>query len=363
MSFRYTITLAGLVAIVLILAGRWLREREAADQTLQVVHADLQLGDIWLQEPIEHIVNIRNTSIDEIKVFDFEANCACTAISPHSFVLKPGETRPIRVTIDLLRIAREKPKVSRWPLDISIRPTVSLGVHSSRWRLQGRILSPLRSLPAVPRERLILGKIEEPHKITIPLQLHRGFLLDHASAVTPGASCLLNETRDGSTAVEVVLDPAKMELGTFVARVDLHLRNSENNSLPPLPMEIRGEVHSSVVLEPSILLTGVRPAPAKVLLKSVVGQPFEVLELGNCEGVAVELVEEERDVQERTLHIVPTVTDESMALQPLHIDVRSSHSQIRERLTLLIQRPTRLYPPVNSSDVTQQSTIAAECLP
>jgi hypothetical protein len=343
MSFRSTVTLAGLVAIVLILAGRAERHSELAAQALQVDPAELELGEISLQEPITRLLTIRNQSTRDVRITDFETSCGCTSVTPHSLTLRPNESRAVRVTIDLLQIARQSPQAASWPLELTLRPTFQRGVVAGSWRFQGTLTSPLTAVPEIGNEPLVLDATEEPQKITIPVHFRRGVSLARATCSGPGSSCAWSVPRDGEGTVEIMLDPGQKSLGPFLTRCLLHLHSPAGEPLPPLPIEIRGEVRSSVVLEPSLLLLGVRTSPAIVTLRSNSGRPFEILEVGTCRGIGAELLPGDENDFVRTLQVVATEADESLTVVPLHIDVRAEGSTVRERLTLQIQRPTRLF--------------------
>jgi hypothetical protein len=116
MSARTTGAVAGIVALVVILGGRWWRSYESARYDLQVAAKELAIGDVWLSEKLRHTLTIRNSSKEEVHITGFDTSCSCTSVAPAKLVLAPGESQGLDAVIDPLRIIRENRSASAWPL-------------------------------------------------------------------------------------------------------------------------------------------------------------------------------------------------------------------------------------------------------
>ncbi|MEX2175043.1 MAG: hypothetical protein WD872_11820 [Pirellulaceae bacterium] len=341
MSVRSTVTLAGVAAIMLILGSRWCRERAVALQTLRVEAKELTLGEVWLQEPIRRTLNVHNTSMDIVRVAAFDGGCVCTAVSPSSMELAAGESKPLEVTIDPLLVADDNASASKWPLAITIKARTGDARTDSSWRLQGKLVSPLAP-PVVQPALLKLVRTDPPRTVSLPIRLKPGMVLKRVTSKTDGVSIAFKSVAADRAVLNVRIDPAQMEAGDFAARNLLHIQDTRGNSLPPLPLDVVGSVRASVALEPAVLLAGIRQSADTVLIRSAIGKRFQVLGVGNCEGLTTELLPGDEYAAERSLRIACTRPDEKMEMASLVIDVRSEGSRIDERITLSIQRPGKL---------------------
>jgi hypothetical protein len=337
------LTLTGILLVGGLGAGAsWLAHRDDLGRRLRIDPAQLNLGEVWLQEEIEHRVFLTNNSPQEITISTLAASCACTSIEPTSFRLRSAESRPVMLRINLFKVARQDWNADFWPLNIQLsayRRDVPGAV--AIWRISGAIISPFRAIPKPDRDILSVERFAPPESTCFELKLKPGIQIRDVSSVQPGVSCCvtMNE-KTGNPCVVMKIDPSKRDAGVFVSRVDLRLADSNGTDLPPLPLEMPVSITPSVTLDPDLLLLN-SMEPSTVHLRSAVDQPFAIDEVISVEGVHVAVSPAESDfLSHRRLTIRAIATNETLSLIPVQIRVRMQHSGASDKLTLRVQLPT-----------------------
>jgi hypothetical protein len=109
---RTILRIALLAATVgLAVAGTWryrsdLSSRSAGGQQATGLYVDphvLDVGEVWEDSHLSRVLRIENRSGKDVSIERFYHSCDCTEIEPGSLVVPAGESREIRLTIDLMR--------------------------------------------------------------------------------------------------------------------------------------------------------------------------------------------------------------------------------------------------------------------
>src|SRR5579871_5337245 len=62
----------------------------------------LNLGELWEDPDCVRTLTVENRNDRRIEIVNFSTSCDCTSIEPRSLSLEPGQSREIRVKLDLM---------------------------------------------------------------------------------------------------------------------------------------------------------------------------------------------------------------------------------------------------------------------
>lgn len=248
------------------------------------LHVDpeaLNFGEAWAQPDFEWTLPVTNTSSADVHVLGIEQSCRCTSVEPKSFVLRPGQTQRLRVTLDLTEGAPSANGASARPFSVYLTAAVA-GRPSSeeRWYLQGKVRSWITATPGT----IYLGEVSvsspemspsrlvalKPHTAVSRLTAHcRSDLAELRVAQDVDAACY---------SLEVV--PKLLPLGPVDFRIRLAAETASGERLPDAYLPVRGAVVPDVYCVPERLFLGALPlgeAAARTLsLRSRAGLPFSI---------------------------------------------------------------------------------------
>ncbi len=237
-----------------------------------------------------------NPGTGEVDIEDFSSSCTCSSISPRSLVIPSGQTRTIRLTIDLTGHAPQYQDNSVHEFEVSLAPRIKTGSPRSSevWAVRGRVRTVIQVKPSV----VDLGRYSE---LAQPLPAGSVEVMV-AEAVRSVA------TRSSTTQFHASLEPVghtpgrrkltvtpvgKLRVGPISSHVTLLSHGKEGRRLPPKEIRITGEVLPDVQASPPAVLFGAKMVGEKVedtlTLRSLVGQPFRLERLRvDCEGFSAE---------------------------------------------------------------------------
>jgi hypothetical protein len=339
MSLRATIALAGITAIGLVSAGRILRDQRERALPLQVDPVQLDLGTVWLQERITREITIKNTSASAVRITSFERSCECTEITPSNVLLAPESAVPISVTIDPAKITLASPERGVWSIDVAIQPVTDRPSGSATWRLAGQLHSPLKTLPVNNVTPRTFFKTDVPREESVTIRLKHGMTLKQVTPHTKGTACRFVRLGPDSYRVCFLVDPARIDPGVSLAQARLHINDSSARSLPPFPLSVACEVLPSVTLDRAVVLIQ-RPRTAEgIRLTSTIGEEFEVVSVESPAKVTTEVMDGLHAYRASHKLRIQAETSDTLALSSVNVVVRSRGSDIKERLTVLVQQP------------------------
>ena len=272
----------------------------AADRSpLAASPGDVDFGAVWARPDHEMIVPVVNRTDRIVRVTEVRPHCGCTDVSPAGFALAPGETIPLRLTLDLLPRRDERAAEETRPFTSTVDLIVPDRRRPASLTVHGTVRHLLRSSPRVVfggRDVLVCGGGGggknlrlEPHAGVKELRLTGPARRANAPADPPGGEwdsepaapeAELRREPDGAYRLAVAVPPAA-EPGT----VEYHL---------PLAAvldtgETVGGLSAAVVVEAvpdlEILPAAPRyqsakvnePAAVVVTVRSRTGRPFALL--------------------------------------------------------------------------------------
>lgn len=245
---------------------------------------DRDFGEAWMQEEFRWQLPIRNTSSRTVEVLDFNSSCGCTSVSPASFVIAPGGTRHVNLTLDTSGGWKEGNADRAQGFSIVLSPVVRRpGRSRGRWVIKGRVRRPLAFSPpeVLFGETLLHGE---------PLPEHTVLVSSSASLEALRIECDSPYVRVASRACEseetgqfaLTLAPGEQELpvGRFEIEVMVTGVLAGGEELPAVPLRIAGLVVSDIYAIPDVIrftrdAVG-QESMVEVVLQSRVEGEFEV---------------------------------------------------------------------------------------
>lgn len=144
----------GLIAavIALFVGGIWkYRLRSSAGDDLSpsqvtglyVNPERLNFGEVWQDDRFAWVLPIENHSPSDVTIERFYNSCVCTEINPSSLVIPAGQSRDIRLTIDLLtEKAYDRPPEAVRDFAVAVQAVVK-GADGKKtdqgWEVRGRV--------------------------------------------------------------------------------------------------------------------------------------------------------------------------------------------------------------------------------
>ncbi len=281
---------------------------------LVVKPAELDVGEVWEDSRFEWTFRTHNRSPRNVVVDDLRASCACTEALPRRFVVPPGESQVITMTIDLMQKAWRGGRETV-PLEVELEPRLGEGpIMPMTWRLQGTI----RRNPIVLSRDTV--DLDDRSVIPDPLQ-GDDVLIDVAEELVDVPLEVVCVPADVGLAVLQPVGPRQYRLtigpvdslgpGRFEYRVLISApeRTDAEGLTKPGPARtiiVTGTIASDLRAQPDQLTFGPRPPGAiteeMVLISSTAGRAIvvESIEIDGL-GTLVERVEDHEFGEEAAL--------------------------------------------------------------
>lgn len=305
--------------------------------------ASLDLGRIWLSEHCKHKLVVTNPTYSTVKIDSFQASCACTRIEPSSCILAPRESKTIILHVDSTQTVRPNLNDHHWHFSIGFRAQTNGNFQPRPWLLKGEVVSPLLRLPEPTEERLRLTRTDRVKRLECPIEPISGVSFVDATTNSPGAS-VSTIRRSGLRIVVLEIDPAYVDEGLSDISTELMFKDLQGTILPAVTWRIPIYAKPSVDLDPPTLLMHARNSTESVILRAPVGATFEVTGIKECEGIETRLLPKVKEHPElQTIEITSTQYAETQTFVAVVITVSVADSAIQETLTLLVQRPSKLF--------------------
>jgi hypothetical protein len=142
---------SGMAVVVLCgvlagIAGYYFAPRDDSGRALRdpllIPPGQLSLGDVYDTASLRVSLSVLNTSDETVSVSDISRSCTCLSIRPDAFSLKPGESLPLSVTLDLSQYGKDS---SVTPFSLELVPSVhpahdsSYSVPQRPWVVTGNV--------------------------------------------------------------------------------------------------------------------------------------------------------------------------------------------------------------------------------
>ncbi len=135
-------------------------------QWLSVPESSLDFGEAWEAQEFDWNLPITNEATQDVEIVDFDVSCVCTAVQPRSLSIPAGESRTVKLILDLRRIEKRDRNQASRAFHVDLRPSIR-PPHAVRspWTLRGRVKSALVWDPVV----VDFGAIPEFNQPPMPI--------------------------------------------------------------------------------------------------------------------------------------------------------------------------------------------------
>jgi hypothetical protein len=255
---------------------------DRADQMGQELVCDgLELGDVWETDRHLAIIRIHNGGKAQRELLDIRASCACAGLEPRRVTIPAGETREIRVQLNLRPRSDENRAVSSrsFSLPIWAREQATDGPSVERyWVVRAKVSSAFRRVPSAE-----FGRRSEV------IQSVGGLIVPIVSAqelerinVVPSPSFMAEIRRtssDGDWDLKVKPKPG-LTRGLYAEEILLEPELRGGQLLPAVAVPASLSVVSDFEVVPEIIQSGSCEAGTvtsnRVELRSLTGRSFTV---------------------------------------------------------------------------------------
>lgn len=226
---------------------------------LTIRHADLELCEVWETDRHEHVVHVTNPGAEPVKVTSWQTSCDCHKVEPENAIIQPGETLPVRLTLNLMpRISEswtEKPR----GISIQFKPRHANGAAMDGWQIAGTVV-PFYRLIEEPRSTELseLAQPFSPHWQSIRFLIPVREVIAQADSLITSAKVVA--PIDGQVTYRVEFQwQNKLALVSHNASVRIQARKMDGSALPEIALPHRLDVIEDVRMTPPSLLI---PLPA-----------------------------------------------------------------------------------------------------
>lgn len=242
-----------------IVVGAFLGYRDAQKsqsslpRPLVVSEVDLDFGEVHAQKNFIQWVPVRNPTDRDVRILEIKSSCECTGVEPQQLLIPAGETRNVKVTLDLRHSAR---KTDENPAEFTATLSPTFDAPDSggaAWKIQGEVWNVLRLKPDVLRMEFVHGG---------PLPVGRVAIHTTEPLLRVDASC---DKESGVVTItpretgEFVLEyypNGEMPLGKSRVEVDLTPITHTGRSLPTTSAIVVASVFRNIHARPEALSFG-----------------------------------------------------------------------------------------------------------
>jgi hypothetical protein len=221
---------------------------------------ELLFGEAWAQDSaFEWTICIHNRGNSPFSISKFKTSCRCTAISPESVQIEPGEHADIRLTLDLATTDREVGELPERTFSVDIHPVIIPELNRAiLWRLTGIVSNAFDITPPLANfeDKLVAGH-PFPSKV-IAIRYRKPWQTVRAHEDPAFGRVVVHHSHDDRRQFRVeVLPSESLPPGPFDFRVPIIGETMSGETLAPLPLRVVGRVRPTVQLTPEKLWLGV----------------------------------------------------------------------------------------------------------
>jgi hypothetical protein len=305
---RFALILALAVGGTVGFARVWHQGQPESSRTvrtplLSAPSSALNLGEVWEDERFSWILPVKNHGSDPVHVADVRANCDCVSAEPRTFKVLPGQSYPLRLSINLTKRTEPSANGKRTFSTTIILTTRSEQAPTTRESisLSARVRPVLAVRPAAPEFGAISDAVSTPPSATFEVAAQTPLECLTAISETPGfeASAL----PAGSQSLDVfkvqVAATARPPVGPFEAVVRLVPLVPGGQPLPERTVRVRGVIAPDVAAVPRHVSAGARPvgdtAEEIVTVSSRTGRAVKIIAVAaHGDGLTAERLDNRR---------------------------------------------------------------------
>jgi hypothetical protein len=309
---------------------------------LQVVDSTTNFGEVWESEAYEWAVRIENTGQEEIKIDKFRFSCNCLVIEPPSLSIPSGESREVKLKLDLTAKVSATDTQQVRKFDVSIAPVVlnEPDVTPKWWTIRGLVR------PVIRRSNLKLDFGSIPHKsqplasreMTIQAELRLDRL--EASDSTGRFQVTVKPNSDRTQFTMNVEPRGHFPTGPFVGQIELRPVGEKGQQFPSLRVPLQGEIVDDIQASPPMVIFGLRNvgenAKESFTLRSQTNQPFQILSMETSKKeFSVDAVSSSEAKVTHDISVNANIHELGESEGKLQISIRDSDGQKRSLVVVL----------------------------
>ncbi len=308
--------MVGLFAVVFWLAmkSRGIVSEPAA---FLIDEKHLWFGEVWEDPAFIWTIPITNPQSQDIEIKRFDKSCACVQIEPKSLMIPAGQTREVRLSLNLVAESTNETGLPIRDFGVGIAAETLSGKSSSRfiqWTIRGRVKKALMLSeplvlfphPQVHGEPFGSQKIVATPQIPI-LRLEARCQPDVASV----RIAKIGSENDERWEVNVSPLSEKLPVGPFSFDVLLDPISQTEGRLPAVHLPVKGRVVDDIQADLSDVLLGERSIGEKgegvVTLRSSKGQHFHIERIELPSGTSAQEIKPQLPTR-RTFQIVKLIS-------------------------------------------------------
>jgi hypothetical protein len=299
----------------------------------------LDIGEVWEEKAFQQDLPVRNRTGESVQILAFVTSCGCVSIKPNSLVVPAGETRTVRVTLDLTIRPPWALGLAQRPFETEIYPQVKSTRSAQRvWKLRGTVKCRVAlDAPTVDfGEEAVHGLPPAWRKVraTAHVPVERLEAKVDAKLMTAQVK-RLGEGAKNQFEIKVAPQPS-LPPGPFDSEVEIRAITPDGASVSGATLKVMGRMQPLV-----------RPLPARILMGSrKVGETAEaVLVLQAPEDLALkveQIAAESPDIHVTALNLPGHPPGRTFRITPRVAKQGDQASAVRFRVSVPGQPPSVL---------------------
>jgi hypothetical protein len=224
------------------------------------VHKDkLDLGEVWEDQQFAWTLPVANNGTESVHVEEVRTSCGCVVAQPRAFTLRPGETHPLRLTLNLTPRSSEAvgvPRAFAAEVMLTTRTDSTPAAHET-FALTARVRPVLEVRPREPSFGVRSDHVQPP--LPMSFTVVPATPLESLTAIPemPGFTASVRPT--GPELTVTVTPTAPVPIGPLKVVVRLVPLQPGGHALPERRVTIGGAVGQDVIADPPEVSVGGRP--------------------------------------------------------------------------------------------------------
>lgn len=226
---------------------------------LEIAPSKLSFGEAWARDGYQWSLPICNRGERIVRVLDVRTSCSCAGtVDPRSFVLRPGETKVVQLTLDLTSSVKEKGTQGKYPLSFDVVVVSDAGKRLRQtWQIEGVVR---HAVECSPSRIDFFGDLVEG--ANFPARRVHVRCFDSASNLEvecdPDLVRVVVHPADGEgREFELEVTPAEGQpVGSFEDTIVVRPILKMNDEPPPAKLQVLGTVLPDVRAIPGAILLG-----------------------------------------------------------------------------------------------------------
>jgi hypothetical protein len=246
----------------------------------------LDFGEVWEESHFNWVLSLENKGEVDIAISKFHTSCSCTAITPESLSLQPGESRQVHLTVDLGPKPGNESPADVEQFEVAIQPAIKGErgwIPLASWQLTGRVK---RVLAVAPPSGVNFGRHSE---FAQPLPVQEVRITPKVPLARLSAKCrsksfgvVIHKTAATPTTEHYTLSirPDQLPLGVHRSEIDLMAEVDKGCPVCVRSIPVQAEILRDIQTTPAKVQLGAKSLGEKcqeaVNIHSLSGLPFEV---------------------------------------------------------------------------------------